>query len=308
MVPVKDWNFKVETEVKKLSSNGCCKLLCRICCTMVSKGNLNDHVTSKHKRTFLSDVNLPEPDLWCAICGKIVLMADWNKHTVSEHKESLRKGCGDLWCRVCNRAVPSKDWNAHGEGVSMTKEIQAKHNMKFADGFWDLFCSKCNIMVSGKKWNEHMEAEHKGSDSRKMFYCSQHKEYFLDQQSKESHVKNCHRDWFYCDLCDDIFPQEKREHFKGQHPSEGYVCACGAYFRKDCNDGKTEYDHLSKHFVRCKLCNNDWVTRDHIKINHGYDLDTCKPEKIAGDKVWNWRHDPSCKSMLSCPLMSSLLV
>lgn len=150
MVPVKDWNSHVETEVKKLSSNGCCKLLCRICCTMVSKGNLNDHVTSKHKRTFLSDVNLPELDLWCAIRGKIVLMADWNKHTVSEHKESLER-VGDLWCRVCNRAVPSKDWNAHGEEVSMTKEIQAKHNMKFADGFWNLCCSKCNISGFGKK-------------------------------------------------------------------------------------------------------------------------------------------------------------
>lgn len=137
-----------------------------------------------------------------------------------------------------------------------------------------------------------MEAEHKGSDSRKMFYCSQHKEYFLDQQSKESYVKNCHRDWFYCDLCDGVFPENKRAHFMKSHPKNGYVCACGAYFRKDCDDGKTKGEHLSKHFVLCKLCNNDRVTRDRMKINHGCDLDACKPEKITGDKVWNWRHDP----------------
>ena len=302
MILGKDWNSHVEAEMEKSSSNGCCKLLCRICRTMVSKDDLNKHVMDNHRCAFFPDGHfLTEPDLWCAICGKVVLMVDWNKHTVSEHKGDLQEGYVKFWCRICNRMVPPKDWNAHVEGILGTKEVREKHNMWFAGGFWDLFCSKCNVMVSEENWNEHMEAEHKGFDFVKMFRCSQCKQYFLAQQSRENHVKNKHQDWFFCDLCDDVFCKNKKEHFEEDHPGKGFVCACGAYFRKDCDDGKTKYEHLLKHSVKCELCNKE-VTIDHMESKHGCNLNVCRPEKITGDKVWEWRHDPSCKSMLSCPL------
>ena len=242
-----------------------------------------------------------EHGLFCGSCGEMVLMVDWNKHMVSEHKDRFLKGRVKFWCRVCNQVVPPNDWNAHAEGILETKEVQVKHNKWFAGGRWDLFCSKCNVMVSEEVWNEHMEAEHKGFDFVKMFHCSQCEQYFLDRQSKENHVKNKHQDWFFCNLCNDVFFKNKKEHFEEYHPGRGFVCACGAYFRKDCDDGKTECEHLFKHYVKCELCNEEFKI-DHMKSKHGCDLKDCRPEAITKEKVWKWRHDFFCKNMLSCSL------
>ncbi len=301
MISGKNWNFHVEAEMKKFSLNGYCGLLCRVCCVMVSKDNFNKHVMDNRRCCFLPDPFFTEPEHWCKICGKIVLMVDWNKHMTSQHKESLREGHVECLCRICSQEVPPKDWNAHAEGVSGTQK-QSQHSTWFESSAWDLFCPECNIMVSGNEWNEHMKAEHKGFDFGKMFYCSQHKEYFLKLQSKENHVKNKHQGLFYCGLCDDVFfKKNKGEHFEENYPGKGYICACGVYFRRDCDDGKTEYEHLSQHSVKCELCNKE-VTIEHMKSKHGCDLKVCRLEQITQNKVWNWCHAPSRESMFSCPM------
>jgi len=303
MIWGKDWNSHVEDEMKKLSWYECCKLQCRICHEMVSRDDFNNHTAVNHRRSLMPDPCFGEPDLLCGKCDKVVPMIDWNEHTVSEHKEYLPGGHVWFWCRLCGQKVPPRVWNAHAEGKGVSETEKRWHKGPFEEGLWNLFCPECNVMVLGKKWNEHMEAfVHKRFDSGKMFYCSEGcREYFLDQQSKEDHVKNKHQDWFFCNLCNNMF-RDKKEHFREEHPEKGYVCDCGAYFRNDCDDGKTKDEHLSKHFVKCDLCNEGAVTIGHMKSKHGCDLKDCRPEAITKEKVWKWRHGFSCKNILPCPL------